>query len=212
VEIKEEHKKSSGFTITDEEGREKYYQFREMPYGLSSAVAVVMRLLQPLKAFCYKLGIRLSIYVDDGRSMARTEQGTVRHLYFVLQVMQLSGWNIQWSKTRGEASQRLLHLGFVTDTVKMEYIYPAEKARLVKGLIGQFIDWTRAGVAVPAKGWASLLGRLQSMRRSHGNVVNVMTRASQHMLEQAVEEAGWETKVVGTGECMRAGLLAEVPG
>jgi hypothetical protein len=141
--------------------------------------------------------------VDDGRVVARTEQGKARQLQFVLQVMQLSGWNIQWSRTSREVNQRLLHLGFVTDTVKMEYSSRAEKARLVKGLIGQFIEWTRLGVGVPAKGWASLLRRLQSMRRCHGSEVHVMTRAGQYMLGQAVEKVGREAKVVGTGECLR---------
>jgi hypothetical protein len=45
-----------------------------MIYGFKSAVQVVTRLLLPLKAYLHKLGIRFSIYVDDGRCVAATLQ------------------------------------------------------------------------------------------------------------------------------------------
>jgi hypothetical protein len=45
-----------------------------MVYGLKSAVQVVTRLILPLKAYIHKLGIRFSIYVDDGRYAAASAE------------------------------------------------------------------------------------------------------------------------------------------
>ena len=125
VKLAEEQRKFFGFTVVSEEGKEEYYQFVVMPFGLSSAVAVVTKLLQPVKAFLHKLGIRISIYVDDGRLVAASKAEVEEQLTFVLEVLQLCGWNIQWAKTDGVGSQQLVHLGFVTDTQQMKYFYPA---------------------------------------------------------------------------------------
>jgi hypothetical protein len=65
-----EARKYFGFAVPDENGIVHYYQFTVMVYGLKSAVQVVTRLLLPLKAYIHKLGIRFSIYVDDGRVVA----------------------------------------------------------------------------------------------------------------------------------------------
>jgi Reverse transcriptase (RNA-dependent DNA polymerase) len=56
-----------GFAVPDPAGGVKYYQFRVMPYGMKTAVSVATRLLKPVKAFLHKLGVKFSIYVDDGR-------------------------------------------------------------------------------------------------------------------------------------------------
>jgi len=53
------------------------------------AVTVVTRLLKPVKV---SLGIKFSMYVDDGWTLAATFD-------FVLLVLQLAGWRIQWKKT-----------------------------------------------------------------------------------------------------------------
>jgi hypothetical protein len=164
VEMNPQFKKYLGFTITAA-GREQYYQFKVMPFGLSPAVAIVTRLLQPVKAYCAKMGIRLSIFVDDGRIVAGTEEEAVEQLQFVLEVLQLCGWNVQWDKTKLEASQELLHLGFITNTIEMMYRYPKEKEDMTLGMVGQLVGWCRQGVGIRARTWASLYSRLQAMHR-----------------------------------------------
>jgi hypothetical protein len=99
----------------------EYFQFPVMAYGYSPAVEVVTRLLKPVKAYLHDLVIKLSIFADEGRVSASTAEKTWEQFQFVLFVLQLCGWNIQYKKTSTEASQRLLHLGFVTDSVEMRF-------------------------------------------------------------------------------------------
>jgi hypothetical protein len=200
VYLRPEDRKYFGFAVPDEKGQLQFYQFPVMAYGYAPAVAIVTRLLQPVKAYLYKRGIKLTLYVDDGRIVAKTEKLAIEQLKTVLLVVQLAGWNVQWGKTSMEASQRQLHLGYITDTVQMKYFYPEEK-KIFRQQVERMLGRSRAGESIGAREWASMLGKLQSMRRSHGKEVQVM--ACQHALEVAVNEGGWEAQVPAQEDCMR---------
>jgi hypothetical protein len=105
--------------------------------------------------------------VDDGRISASSREECWEKFQFALTVLQLCGWNIQHKKTSTEAVQLLLHLGFVTDSVQMRYFLPQEKEKLVVELLQQTIEKAREGEQVVALDLAKLLGKLNSMRRSH---------------------------------------------
>ena len=136
-----------------------------MAYGYSPAVEVVTRLLKPLKAYLHVLGIKLSIFVDDGRVSAVGRKETWEKFQFVLTVLQLAGWNIQFKKTSTSAEQRLQHLGFITDSVQMRYFLPVEKEVLVRELLVQTVQQACEGRQVPALELARVLGKLNSIRR-----------------------------------------------
>jgi hypothetical protein len=93
-----------------------------MPYGCKPAVSVVTRLLKPVKSFLHRLGIKFSIYVDNGRISAADFRA-----FFVLHILHLAGWRVQWKKTYITPTQSLLHLGFVTDTIAMTYSITTDK-------------------------------------------------------------------------------------
>jgi len=98
VRLHPEAKKYFGFSFENEEGTLKHYQFTVMIYGFKTAVAVMTKLLTPVKAYLHKLGIRNSIYVDDGKSYGASVVETFWKQVVVLTVVQLSGWSVQWEK------------------------------------------------------------------------------------------------------------------
>jgi Reverse transcriptase (RNA-dependent DNA polymerase) len=203
VQLRPEDRKFFGFALPGKDGIEEFYRFTVMAYGFRTATEVVTRLLRPVKAYLHELGIKLSIFVDDGRVSAQLEQDCREQFQFVLEVLQLCGWNIQWKKTSTEPNQSLLHLGFVTDSVHMRYYLPKEKEGVVLKLLQEGIDKGMEGQAVPAIWLASLLGKINSMRRSHGATIAVMSRSCQHLLGEAVLEKGWQTQVTFTYEAVR---------
>jgi hypothetical protein len=77
--------------VTDEKGQLQFYQFAVMAYVYAPAVAIVIRLLQPVKAYLYKRGNKLTLYVDDGRIVAKTEKMATEQLKTTLLVVQLAG-------------------------------------------------------------------------------------------------------------------------
>jgi hypothetical protein len=61
VALRKEDRKYFGFMVPDEQGRPEYYQFTVMAYGYKPAVAVVTKLLQPVKAYLHKMGVKLTL-------------------------------------------------------------------------------------------------------------------------------------------------------
>jgi hypothetical protein len=89
-----------GFAVPDEQEKKKFYCFMVMVYGYAPAVAVVTRMVRPVVSFAHKLGIRTSIFVDDGLVAGESK----------LEEEVQAGWNIQWKKTSTEAQQGVRYL------------------------------------------------------------------------------------------------------
>ena len=195
VHLDPRFRKYFGFALPKEGGGEQFYRFTVMAYGYKPAVGVVTRMLQPVKAYLHKKGVALTMYVDDGRVAAATAGETMRHLALALEVVQNCGWNVQWAKTSTEAEQRHLHLGFFTDSLAMRYFYPEEKQEVVLKQLKKIVAGAAAGERVTCREMAQALGRLNSMRTSHGNIVGVMSRSCQHQLGCVVMDEGWEATV-----------------
>jgi hypothetical protein len=203
VKLNPADRKFFGFALPSGEGKSDFFQFTVMAYGYSPAVKVVTRLLKPVKAYLHQLGIKLSIFVDDGSVSAAGKQETWEKFQFVLTTLQLCGWNIQWKKTSTKAVQSLLHLGFVMDSVQLRYFLPAEKEKAVLDMLQQTIALGSTGRPVLALELAKLLGKLNSMRRLHGPTLGVLSRTCQHLLGINVLERGWQSTVQLTYETVR---------
>ena len=46
-----------GFAILDEFGNDKFFKYIKLPFGTSTAVFLVTKLLRPLKLFCHRFGV-----------------------------------------------------------------------------------------------------------------------------------------------------------
>ena len=80
VLIHPDFRKYLGFCIPDEDGRERFYVFRVLPFGLSTAVQLLARMTKPICVFLANEGIRLSIYIDDGWILALLQELAAQHL------------------------------------------------------------------------------------------------------------------------------------
>jgi len=213
VKLHPDMSKFLGFMVPDELDVPVYYQFKVMPYGCKPAVSIVTRLLRPVKAFLHRYGVCLSVYVDDGRISATTALVCSEHMELTLQVVQLVGWNVQWKKTVLVPTQILLHLGFLTNTLEMRYYITPEKWAVVCDIMGKVLDAGLATEPVSVKAIASILGKLNSFFRSHGNIVKVMSRAMQHQLGAHVQLMGWTGSLLLSGASVQelAFLIRHLP-
>ena len=55
---------------------------------------MVTNLIKPLKGYLHSLGIKLSVFIDDGRVSAASVTETKAKTDLVLTVFQLAGWNV----------------------------------------------------------------------------------------------------------------------
>jgi hypothetical protein len=77
-----------GFMIPAEDGEECFYVFVVLPFGLASAAFVLYRMTKPVVQFLRLQGVRILLYVDDGR-VIHSRVFSLPNLYNVQIVMKL---------------------------------------------------------------------------------------------------------------------------
>ena len=177
-----------GFSLPGDQGESIYYQFTIMCYGFNQAVQVATRLTKPLKGWLHDQGIRAAQYLDDNLTLGENKQDCEYKFKLALLIFQLAGWKIQWKKTSIEPKQRLLFLGFIIDTVKMKFFAAEEKLVNLENLMVEFLMKIVFKCSFNSRDVAGLLGKIQSLRRSHGSLVGIMSRSTQHQLGKFVTE------------------------
>jgi hypothetical protein len=191
VRLNPSMRKYLGFCIVEESGCPEFHQFLVMPYGCKPAVSVVTRLLKPVKSFLHRLGIRFSIYVDN--AMPPPPPLHAGCIFVSLTYLSWLDGVYSGKKTMIHPTTRLLHLGFLTDTVSMTYsITPDKWSSLVADTL---IAAAASEPPVSVHILASLLGKLASFRRSHGPVVRVLTRHLQHDLGSHIAIHDWHSSL-----------------
>ncbi len=95
VRLHPEMYKYFGFAVVDAAGRRRYFCFKVLIFGCKPAVRIVTQLLRPVKTFLHRAGVKISIYIDDGRIAAATAEETRAKTRMALLVIQLCSWNIQ---------------------------------------------------------------------------------------------------------------------
>jgi len=190
-----EAKKYFGFAVPDKAGRMQYYVFNIMVYGISTAAAIVTRLTKPIQSFLHDQGLRTSIYIDDGRICAASKEETELGMRLAVKSYVLAGWNIQWKKTDMKASQQVKFLGFIIDLSAFTYTAESGKEKEVLEGAKVICSHIEQKKAIPTRQVARLLGKMASMRVSHGSVVFLSTRSVQHQMGAVVLKDGWDGSI-----------------
>ena len=81
----------------------------------------ITKLFKPINAYLHRHGIRHSIFIDDGRILAKSSSEAEKDRKFVYDTLKRAGWVLEEQKSdkEGEASQVKNYLGFVIDTRHM---------------------------------------------------------------------------------------------
>jgi hypothetical protein len=95
----------------------------------------------------------------------------------------------------------------------MEYSITSEKWAAAVAAATRLHSLATAGHPVPVRDLAAILGRLNSFRRSHGQIVQVLTRHLQHNLGLHVNVFGWSGFVRLDGLAVRelSSVISDLP-
>lgn len=200
VRIADEHVTYLGASVWLK-GQKRFFVFKHLPFGLNSAVHAITKLWKPLVAHIHSKGIRMSIYIDDGRVLAASEEEAEKVRQFVYDVVQKAGWQLAMTKSDGpgEASKKKQYLGFEIDTGKMLVTYPSHK-------LDDFCKMVKEALTkdqIHVKALARVLGKLNSLTPSHGVAARICTKSSYVILESHVESHGWSGLVSWSPEARR---------
>ena len=83
---------------------DSFFMFTRLPFGLATAGAVLDRVTKPIRAKIAQLGIRHSIYIDDGHIMAQTREEAVQAVETVYSLLKKGGFKLAEQKSDSEAA------------------------------------------------------------------------------------------------------------
>ena len=188
IELTNETKELFCFQLEDEEGITRFYRWNCLTFGNCKAVEITKDILKPVISYFRNLGIVIFIYIDDGLLLNKSMEMLKVETDFVIKVIEMLGWEINYKKSELEPRQSLLVQGMILDTEEMKYFYPEWKQ---ERLIGQINELLKKGEVykVEAKELASVYGRIATAAKAFGKIVS-LTRHGQHRLGLAVLDNG----------------------
>lgn len=89
----------------------KVYQFRVLPFGLSTAPRVFTKMLAPIVGLIHQEGIRFFPYLDDCLLVAPSSHALQSQVSKAVSILQQAGFLVNWKKSLPVPSQDLQFIG-----------------------------------------------------------------------------------------------------
>ena len=195
IKIHESHTKYLGAAFTTSTGRKQYFVFLYLPFGLGSAVHCITKLLKPIIAYLHCKGIRNTIFIDDGRLLAKTKEEAEDSRRLAYQALEKAGWILEKQKSdqEGQASQIKEYLGFTIDTTSMTVRLTKSRKEAIKQCVQQTLS--NANKPIHVKELAKTLGKMAAAEPALGPMPLMAARAAYIQLDIATEEFGWNSSL-----------------
>ena len=91
------------------------YQFKALPFGLSTAPMEFTVLVKEVKLMAIRTGIRIHQYLDDWLVRARSQETCLRHTQILVKMCQDLGWLVNLEKSELEPKQVFDFVGYQFD-------------------------------------------------------------------------------------------------
>lgn len=151
----------------------RWFVFRVLPFGLSTACYVFTKVLRPLVKRWRSKGIRCLVYIDDGICAEESKEQCSAAMSTIVSDLDRAGFILNAQKSRFEPQQIGTWLGFTLDLDRGRFLVPQEKMeRLVASINGVLPCHT-----VCARVLAGIVGQVISMSLAIGPVAHLHTRA-----------------------------------
>ena len=175
-------------------GEDVYFVFACMPFGLSTATHVLTRLTKPICLYITRHGIRHTIFIDDGKVNGADKEILLWAFQFVLDTLRQAGFVVSEKKSDTPASvdTTKVYLGFQIDSVDMVIKAQDHKISSVREAILRLL---RVKTPTEAKILASVIGKVIALEAALGAVIQLLSRAAQADLAEAVDKFGWKAKI-----------------
>lgn len=103
------------------------YQFKCLPFGLTSAPRVFTKVLKPLIVYVRRLGLRICIYLDDMLILNSQREGAMRDVSLMLHLLENLGFIVNMEKSILFPSQEMEFLGVLVSSIHMSFSLPESK-------------------------------------------------------------------------------------
>jgi hypothetical protein len=198
IKITDSHKTYFGAAYTNKKGDKVYFIFNMLAFGVSSAVHCITKLFKPVNAHIHSLGIRHSIFLDDGRSMSKGEFQAEEDRLEIYNILERAGWIVEINKSdqEFESSQRKEYLGFIIDTIQMTVSLTPDKKQNLVNTVAETLKACQK--PIKAKQLAKCAGKMIATEPALGRLPLITARPIYSEMEPQVEKWGWSTKITVT--------------
>jgi hypothetical protein len=130
-----------GFYVEDINGKERFYHYVVVVFGLAPAGQLLSRVMRPILKALADRGVRNTMYVDDSRTVAGSKSRADKDYEITLYLFKGAGFTVAEEKSDpiGPSSQRKVYLGFLIDTLNMTVEVPAAKLTRIIDLLKAFL-------------------------------------------------------------------------
>ena len=187
VEIHSDSWQYLGFSWTQGEKR-AYYEFRVLPFGLSTACYIFTKLLRPLVRRWRSSGLKLVLYIDDGICIADSESHAESNTAVVTQDLHQAGFILNSKKSILTPQMSGRWLGVNIDLHEGLFSIPGERVAKLRTRLERILS----GSVVSARELAKVTGLVLSMMIAVGPVARLRTRAMYSMINSRVS---WNRKM-----------------
>ena len=151
----------------------RWYAFRVLPFGLSTACYVFTKLMRPLVKRWRAMGLRCVVYIDDGILAASSEQKCMTGMSQIVSDLEHAGFVLNIIKSRLTPQQIGQWLGFILNLIDGTFAAPEDKVARLMASIQSIL----ASLLVHVRCLASAVGQIISMSLAVGPVTRLRTRA-----------------------------------
>jgi hypothetical protein len=93
-----------GFCVEDADGKERFYHFVKIVFGLGQAGQALGRVMRPILKYLEFMGVKNTVYVDDGRNVAASKKKADSDYVLTLDTFKLAGFIIAVEKSDARRS------------------------------------------------------------------------------------------------------------
>ena len=186
LDIFPEHQPYLGFSSAMRDGDTTFFMFTVLPFGLSSAPYIFTKLFRPLVKLWRSRGIHSVVYRDDGLDVEPNEALSCTNSNIIKSNLASAGFVVNSDKCVWDPVQVITWLGIVWDGV--QGVISITETRVQKCLA--HIDKALSDSNLPARGLASLVGKINSMSAVLRNLSSIMTKHCQISVAAAQD---WDT-------------------
>jgi Reverse transcriptase (RNA-dependent DNA polymerase) len=105
-----------GFSFHWPNGVQRFFEFTQLPFGLSSACYIFTKLTRPLIKYWRAHGLNVFIYIDDGLSVCSSRAQALRASAQVRLDLKQAGFVVSEKNSHWDPAGRIQWLGFVVDS------------------------------------------------------------------------------------------------
>jgi hypothetical protein len=179
-------------------GKSGYWVWRVLFLGVKSAVHIFTKILKPHIAYCQKLGILLSIFIDDLRTIADSYKKCKLAHRFSKILLALGGWIVKPGKGIDDPTQFGTFLGLDHCLLELKYYIPEKK---MENILEVLLSLSRQR-RVKLRFLASVYGKIAACRQALGQVATLLTRHGHNLIAVGSEFHSWEGYVTITAEVL----------